>query len=34
MDKDEMFDHKDSLDGMKLQWPAKFLTATLHIIGV
>jgi hypothetical protein len=33
MVEDEMFDQKDPRDGMKLQWPAKFLTATLLIIG-
>jgi hypothetical protein len=34
MVKDEMFDQKDPRDEMKLQWPAKFLTAKLQIIGV
>ena len=33
MVKDKMFDHKHHRVGMKLQWPAKFLTATLIIIG-
>lgn len=34
MVKDEMFDQKDPRDRMKFQGPAKFLTATLLIIGV